>query len=140
MDKGIEREAEKAVNQKFLQQNSVEQTMSVGISGPPQMRRGERSAFLGQFPEQVLKAAPARVLDGKTVPEELAAALRDKRAERVFIKASVLSLAKPVVKLIKELGLGLTVVHSPEYQAGAAIVVGSADPVNESNIWIEPRG
>lgn len=139
MNKGIEHDAERAANQKFLQQNSVEQTMSVGISGPPQMRRGERSAFLGQFPEQVLKAAPARVLDGRTVPEELLAALRDKRAERVYINASVLSLAKPIIKIIKELGLGLTVVHSPEYKAGAAIVVGCADPVNEQNIWIEPR-
>lgn len=135
-ERRIAEEAEQESRRRLQQGTALEQTVAVGVGGPPELRRGERSTFLGQFPEQVLKAASLDVLDGKHVPESLAAALADKRCQHVFLAAQAVSKAAPILRLVREHRLPLTIVQSPEYRGDTALVLVSHEPQSTTDVWI----
>ncbi|MGI6359387.1 MAG: DUF1694 domain-containing protein [Bacillota bacterium] len=116
-------EAEREARRKLQEAGQLEQAIAVGVGGPPQLRRTERRAYLGQFPEQVLAVAAKQELDGKQVPDQLRAALSDARCKHVYLDADVLSKADPILRLIRERDLPYTIVHSPEYRGDAAVVL-----------------
>lgn len=136
----IIKRAEESAAQSFLEQSELEQTAAIGISGAPQLRRWERSQFLGQFPEQVLWVATEDVLKLRPVPEELSAALADSRCCHVFVKAAQVQQARNILQAAKDKNLPVTVVHSPEYNNDVALVITTTEPQNKKATFIEPRG
>ncbi len=135
-ERRIAEEAEQESRRRLQQGTALEQAVAVGVGGAPELRRGERSAFLGQFPEQVLKAATFAVLDGKSVPESLVSALADRRCQHVFLAAQAVSKATPILRLVREHRLPLTIVQSPEYRGDTALVLVSDEPLQSADIWI----
>jgi len=135
-ERRITEEAEQESRQRLQQGTALEQAVAVGVGGAPELRRGERSSFLGQFPEQVLKAATFAVLDGKSVPDSLAAALADRRCQHVFLAAEAVGKAAPILRLVREHRLPLTIVQSPEHRGDTALVLLSNEAVQSADIWI----
>ena len=84
----VQRQIEETATKSFLDKDSLHQATAVGYGGAPQMRRWERSQFLGQFPEHVLWAA-APSAHHRPLPAAVLQALEDPRCERVVIKASL---------------------------------------------------
>lgn len=138
-DVKINQQVEAEATQAFLEQNKLEQATAVGISGPPQLRRFERSQFLGQFPEQVLWAITTEVLGLRPVPKELTAALADSRCCHVFIKATEVQQARLILQAAKQRDLPVTVVYSPEFRNDVAVVITTTEPHGQDEIFIEPR-
>jgi uncharacterized protein YueI len=136
LPKDIERGVEQAAHDKLRQQNRLQQTLSVGVNGPPELRRGERSAYLGQFPEQVLKAATKQAVSGKTVPEQLIKALSDPRCQHVYLSAAHMDVAGPIMRLAKQHGLRLTVVQAPDLRGDTAVVLTTNQPHDENDLWV----
>lgn len=132
----ITKEVAADARHKMQQQSPLEQTLSVGVNGAPELRRGERSIFLGQFPEQVLKAATAQAIAGKTVPDQLQSALADPRCRHVYLSAACLAAAGPILHIIRQRGLRFTVVQSPDHQAGTAVVLTTDQPHDQVEIWV----
>lgn len=133
----VQRQIEETATKSFLDKDSLHQATAVGYGGAPQMRRWERSQFLGQFPEHVLWAVAAPVLTTRPLPAAVLQALEDPRCERVVIKASLVGSTRPVLEAAKQHGLPVTVVHSPEYKNDIGLVITTAEPHNQDNIFIE---
>lgn len=138
-DTKINQRIEAEATQAFLEKDKLQQAAAVGISGPPQLRRWERSQFLGQFPEQVLWAINSEVLRRRPIPQEVAAALADSRCEHIFVKAAEIQQARFVLEAARRRQLPVTVVHSPEYRNDVAVVITSSQPHSPEEIFIEPR-
>mgnify|MGYP000843902807 CR=1 FL=1 len=136
----VRRRSEKEATQAFLKQSELEQATAVGLGGPPQLRRWERSQFLGQFPEQVLWAATEEVLSRRPMPQELSKALADSRCQRIFVKASQIHHCRLILQTAKQHGLPVTVVHSPEFRNDVALVITTTEPHSQEEVFIEPRG
>ncbi len=130
---------EAEATQAFLEKDRLEQAAAIGLSGPPQLRRWERSQFLGQFPEQVLWAITSEVLRLRPVPQELVNALADSRCCHIFVKASEVQHARPILQTAKKRQLPITVVHSPEYRNEVAVVVTTTEAHSEEEVFIQPR-
>lgn len=139
-DAKINQRVEAEATQAFLEQSNLEQAAAVGISGPPQLRRWERSQFLGQFPEQVLWAATEQVISSRPVPKELIAALDDARCYHIFVKATQVQHARIILQAAKQRDIPVTVVYSPEFCNDVALVIISSEPHSQDEIFIEPRG
>lgn len=136
MPNDVEREAEQQAKDRLPRLSPLEQTLQVGVNGPPELRRGERSQFLGQFPEQVLKAASRQAIKGKQVPAELVNALADPRCERVYLAAASIAELGPILRIIRQRGLRFTVVQAPEHASDTAIVLTTNQPQDGTNIWV----
>lgn len=124
----------------FLKKDSLEQAAAIGLSGPPQLRRWERSQFLGQFPERVLWAITKEVLKLRPIPQELKAALADSRCCYVLIKADEIQNAQFVLQACRQHDLPITVVHSPEFRNDVAVVITTNEPHNQDEVFVQPRG
>lgn len=133
------KQTETVASQAFLKKTALEQTTAVAMGGAPQLRRWERSQFLGQFPEQVLYAVRAQVLALKPMPPEIIAALADQRCYRIFLKAAEVQSAGPVLAAAGKRGIPLTIVHSPEYKNDTALVITTQETHDQENIFIEPK-
>lgn len=136
----VNRRAEEVATQAFLKQSDLEQATAIGLGGPPQLRRWERSQFLGQFPEQVLWAATEQVLSQRPLAEELITALADSRCYRIFVKASQIQHSRPILQAAKQHNLPVTVVHSPEFRNDVALVITTTESHSQDEVFIEPRG
>lgn len=136
-DRRLTEEAEQESRKQLQQGSALEQTVAVGVGGPPELRRGERSAFLGQFPEQVLKAVTYRALSGKGIPGELLTAMADQRCQHVYLAADAVSKATQILRVIKQRSLSLTIVHSPEFHSETALVLTSDEPGQRDDIWVD---
>lgn len=139
-DAKVHQQAEAGATQAFLEKSKLEQATAVGLSGPPQLRRWERSQFLGQFPEQVLWAVTVEVLSLRPVPQELTAAIADSRCCHVFVKATAVQQARFVLQAAKQRELPVTVVHSPEFRNDVAVVITTTELHKQDEVFIEPRG
>jgi uncharacterized protein YueI len=123
----------------FLKKDGLEQAAAIGLSGPPQLRRWERSQFLGQFPEQVLWAITTDTLKLRPIPQEVKAALADSRCCHIFIKATEIQHAQLALQASRQRGLPVTVVYSPEFNNDVAIVITTTEAHSQEEVFIEPR-
>lgn len=138
-DAKINQRIEAEATQAFIDKDKLEQVAAVGISGPPKLRRWERSQFLGQFPEQVLWAITSEVLCMHPASKELVGALADPRCCHIFVKATEVQHARVVLQVAKQRQLPITVVHSPEFRNDVAVVITTTEEHNQEEIFVEPR-
>ena len=138
-DAKLNRQVEADATQAFLKKDNLEQAAAIGLSGPPQLRRWERSQFLGQFPEQVLWAITTEVLNLRPIPQEVKAALADSRCCHIFIKATDVRQAQFLLQASRQRDLPVTVVYSPEFRNDVAVVITTTESHNQEEVFIQPR-
>ncbi|NLY53928.1 MAG: YueI family protein [Firmicutes bacterium] len=139
MSKEVRQQIETTAARAFLEKDELAQTTAVSLGGAPQLRRWERSQFLGQFPEQVLYAATEAALRERPSVQRIVQAVSDQRCQRLFIKAALIQQARPLLQAAKKCDLPVTVVHSPEFRNDTAIVLTTSEPHDKEDVFIKPR-
>ncbi|MGI6345064.1 MAG: DUF1694 domain-containing protein [Bacillota bacterium] len=133
MSDRIEAEA----RQQWAQKGALEQTTAVAIGGPPQLRRRERSYFLGQFPERVYKAASVRAFKQQKVAPAVLKALQDQNCDHLFLNATIVPLAGAVLEQAKRCNLPVTIVYAPDYRdKETALVITGQTGRGTGDIWL----
>lgn len=131
-DEEIEQEA--ILNQG---KNKLEQTISAGIQGGYELKKGEKRRFLGEFKERVIKALTFKQVVEPGVYPEILQAIRDPQAKKLIINRRINSdAAKEYIELARKNELSFKKVDSPEFKGDIGLVVVSDQAVNESDIRV----
>ncbi|MEW6724164.1 MAG: DUF1694 domain-containing protein [Bacillota bacterium] len=131
-----QRDLEQGVIQKFNRQTELEKTTQASLGQVPELRRGERSAFLGQFRERVVKVLSRDQVRDKVISPVFLRAMDDHRAKIVFLRGDLIEEGAKYMRQAAERKLRFKVVDSPEFSGPVGLVLASDDAVNEDDIYI----
>ncbi|TDX59176.1 YueI family protein [Orenia marismortui] len=120
--------------------SKLEQTVSAGINGGFEFKKGEKNRFLGEFRERVLQALTfEQVEEAGTYPEVLEA-IKDTEAMKLIINRQVdMDRAKDYINLARDYDLSFKKVDSPDFKGDVALIVVSDHAVNKKGIFIKDR-
>lgn len=123
-----------------MKESALERSTWFALHGPPELRKGEKRRYLGNFRERVLKALTFdQILEKGTYPE-VEEALKDKRARKLVISRKVdLNAARDYINLARKKGLTFVTVDSPEFIGDIGLVVVADDAVDVEDIMVERR-
>lgn len=108
----------------WSRQTETERALIVGMFGPPELKRGERKRFLGEFAERVLAAISKDDVAADEVDRSIAKAMKDPRATAVVVHADVeYTDAAKYHRLATEQGLPFTMRGDPSYTGKVGLVV-----------------
>lgn len=122
------------------EENALEQTLRFAIDGPPELRRGEKRRYLGNFRERILKVLTFDQIIEKGTYSEIEEALMDKRARKLVISRKVdLNTAREYIDIARRNGVSFVTVDSPEFIGDIGLVVVADDAVDIEDILVEKR-
>ena len=130
--KDIEREA--TINQN---KSELEQVVSAGVHGEPELKKGEKRRYLGEFKERVIKSLTFEQIAEPGVYPEILGAIKNSEAEKLIIhRKANLEAAKKYIELARENELSFKKVDSPEFKGDIGLVVVSGHAVNSDQIKV----
>lgn len=120
--------------------SELERTLQAGISGEPQLRREEKSHYLGEFRERVLRMLTRSQVGEPVVFPEIEEALKDPRSSFLVAHGDISdhALAK-YRKLAERYRKPLTTRHGSEYEGETGLIVASREAVDMTDISVESR-
>jgi uncharacterized protein YueI len=131
-DNEIEQEAITSQNK-----SKLEERVSAGIHGEPELKKGEKRRYLGEFRERVIKVLTFDQIAEAGVYPEILKAIKNIEAKKLIISRKAnLDSAKEYIKLARENGLSFKKVGSPEFKGEIALVVVSDHAVNIEDIKV----
>ncbi|MBM7622902.1 YueI family protein [Sporohalobacter salinus] len=131
-DEEIEEEA--ILNQ---DKSELEQTISAGIHGGFELKKGEKRRFLGEFKERVIKTLTFSQIEEPGVYPEILEAIRDSKAKKLIINRQVnMKAAKEYIDLARKNKLSFKKVESDEFKGNIGLVVVSDKAVNREKIKV----
>lgn len=117
--------------------NELEQTVSAGIHGGFELKKGERRRFLGEFKERVIKALTFSQIIEPGVYPEILEAIKDSEAKKLIInRQSDMQAAKEYINLARKNGLSFKKVESDDFKGDIGLVVVSDKAVNSDEIRV----
>ncbi len=123
--------------QQWSRQSPLQQTLSAGLHGPPQLKKEERKQHLGRFRERIIKALTLDQVEEKGVYPEIRESIQDPRAAEVVIsKRAHLSKARDYILLARRHRLDFTTVESSEFEGDLGLIVVAREAVEEEEIMI----
>jgi len=130
--KDIEREA--TINQN---KSELEQVVSAGVHGEPELRKGEKRRYLGEFKERVIKSLTFEQIAEPGVYPEILEAIKNSEAKKLIIhRKANLEAAKKYIELARENELSFKKLDSPELKGDIGLVVVSDHAVNSDQIKV----
>ncbi len=118
--------------------SELEQKLSIGYHGPPEIKAGEKAHYLGQFRERVIKVLTRRQIAGSKVYPEITEALRDKRAALLLIDGEISYKHRDKYqKLAGQMQKPFTIVHDCDLKGDVGLVVASDTAVDIEHITVE---
>lgn len=134
MDNDINKDALK----KFASKSELEQTISVGFQGPPELKLEEKLHHLGEFRERILLSLTKAQVMRRTAYPEIKQALEDNRATKMLIHGNIgYRFRDKYQKMAVRTGKAYTIVHDPDLKGDLGLVVASDQAVDIDNIRIE---
>lgn len=125
---------------KISEMDELTKAVQFGIHGPPELKKGERNRYLGNFRERVLKALTFSQIEEKGIYKEIEDAIKDKRAKALIISRKVqLKAAREYIDLARAHGLDFKTVDSPDFVGEIGLVVVSDEAVDASDIFVVNR-
>lgn len=121
----------------FSREDNLEQTLSVGIHGRPELRPGEKRRFLGFFRERIIQAVTFDQIKTKAGLNVMAKALGDRRAVELVIHQDARSAAMSLIIQAKRKGLDFTIVANPNFIGEVGAVLVAKDAVDVEEVWSE---
>ena len=114
--------------------SKLEERVLVGIYGQPELKKGEKNRYLGEYKERVLKYLTyQQVVEAGTYPEILEA-IRHSAAQKLIIDRKVnLESAQDYINLARDNNLQFKRVSSPDLVGDIALVVVSDRAVEVKN-------
>lgn len=111
--------------------SELEKTIAAGVYGAPELKPDEKSAFLGEFKERVLRALTKAQVEENTVYVEIVLALQDKRAARLIYSGDIdYRYVDKYVKLSRKYGKPYTIRHDQKYKSDIGLLVASNEAVD----------
>lgn len=108
----------------WSEKSEIEKAITVGLSGPPDLRRKERSRLLGELQERVLATLRASDLKRRPIDRKVERAIKDPRAAALIIDGDLpYEDLSPYIKLARESGLNYTMRSDPSHAGDVALVV-----------------
>ncbi len=124
----------------FKQKSKLEQTISVGAHGPPELKKEERNRFLGEFRERVIKALTFGQVHEEGTYEEILDAMNHPKARILKIDRNVdLDYAAEYIRIARDKSLSFNTVDSPDYKGDIGLIVAGEEAVNVDDIMVESR-
>lgn len=100
-------------------------------------KQSERSQYLGELRERVLRALDFQQAKSDKVYPEILSAIKDPRASRLLIHHKVpIKLGSRYEKPAKQSGLAVTYVSDPGFRGSIGLLVASDDAVDVADISV----
>lgn len=124
----------------FAGKSGLERTLQSGIHGAPELRREEKTHYLGEFRERVLRVLTRSQVGEPVVYPEIEAALRDPKAAYMVVHSEISgkALAK-YKKLAESAGKPVTSRNDPDFEGEAGLAVVSREAVDAEQVEVESR-
>lgn len=120
--------------------SKLEERVTHGIYGAPELKKEERSRYLGQFRERVLIALTVAQVEEPGVYAEVMDALRDPRARMLILRRDVqLDRASDYIELALEQQIAFKRVDEPGFKGSIGLVVVANDAVDVPEVQIPDR-
>ncbi len=118
----------------------LEKRVEQGIYGSPELKQEERSNYLGEFRERILKALTKNQVEEPGVYSEIMGALRDPQASKLVMRRDVdLDRARDYLELAQNEKVAFKRVDSPKLKGDIGLVVASSRAVDVENILVPER-
>lgn len=123
----------------FASKDKLDQYLASG-KGMADFKKEEKSLFLGEFRERVLKALTIAQLQEEGTYDEVEQAIRDPRAFKLLINRKAdLKKAAEYIRIAKAASIQFTTVDSDSIQGTLGLVVASKEAVDVEDIYVEDR-
>ncbi|SJZ47933.1 YueI family protein [Selenihalanaerobacter shriftii] len=131
-DEEIEEEA--VLNQN---KSKLEKTISAGIHGGYEFKKGEKNQFLGEFRERIIRVLNFKQIIEPGVYPEVLEAIKDSEAKKLIISRKAnLKAAKDYIELANQNNLSFKKVDSPEFKGDIGLAVVSDHAVHHEEIIV----
>lgn len=119
---------------------SPEQRLAVAMSGAPELKRDEKSIYLGEFRERVIRTLSKKQVAQKFIYPEIIEALNHELSSRMLINGELRDqLTDKYIALAKQVAKPYTVIHDPELKGETGLAVISNKAVNINDIEVKNR-
>jgi len=118
--------------------NELEQRLIIGLAGTPELKRGEKRQYLGQFRERILKMLTKEQVNDKRIYPEIEEALKDSLSTHLILNGDLLfEHRSKYIKLARKYNKSYTVVNDPSLKGEAGLVVVADKAVDIEDIEIK---
>lgn len=124
----------------WASKDQMEQRLAVGISGAPELRKEEKSYYLGEFKERVLKVLTREQVAQPFIYPEIEESLKDARAQRLLLDGELnYDFVQKYVKLAQKLKKPYTLRNDPQFKDIIGLAVVSAEAVEVESVQVPTR-
>jgi len=136
MDKKISHEA----MEQWQQKSELEKTVAGGIHGTPELKRAEKSVYLGEFRERIISMLTKQQVAETAIYPEIVKALQDKRAARMIISGDInRSLTDKYQTLAIRMKKPYMLKHDTRFRGETGLIVVSDQAVDIEDIEVVDR-
>lgn len=136
MEDNIQREAISV----WANKSELDKILSVGLYGPPEIKREEKLHYLGEFRERIIRLLSKKQVMEPGIYPEIAKSLEDKRASHMLINGDIdLRFTDKYLELARDKGKNATITSDPDFKGDTGLVVVSADAVDVENVKVPDR-
>ena len=120
--------------------DSPEQRLSVGMYGAPDLKHDEKTIYLGEFRERVIKLLSKKQVAQSFIYPEIIEALSHKQSSRMLINGELRDqLTDKYIALARRVAKSYTVIHDPGLKGDTGLVVVSDKAVDVDDINVKNR-
>ncbi|HBP66631.1 MAG TPA: DUF1694 domain-containing protein [Desulfosporosinus sp.] len=113
----------------------LEQALTVGVDSVPELKKGEKMLYLGEFKERVIRMLSKKQVASPSLFPEIIEALKDKRTLKMLLNGDLsFKFTDKYIKLAKEVGKPYTTIHNSELKGDTGLVVISDQGVDVEKI------
>jgi len=124
----------------LINMDSSEQRLAVGIHGAPELKRDEKTIYLGEFRERIIRILSKKQVAQKFIYPEIIEALSNKLSSKMLINGELRDqLTDKYIALAKQVAKPYTVIHDPELKGDTGLVVVSDKAVDIDDIEVKNR-
>lgn len=110
--------------------DDVQQTLIIGINGPPILKEEERNLYLGEFKERVLFSLTKNEVAQKVTNKKVEAAMEDPRSSTVIVHNQIPYRHYQKYRILAEAhNLEFTVRYDPDFKGDLGLVVVSDNAI-----------
>jgi len=120
--------------------SDFDKALSIGLQGPPDLKHDEKTQYLGEFKERVIKLLTKKQVIEPGIYPEIVQALKDERTTKIILSGDVDDhITEKYQKLAKQMGKRYTIIHDPEFKGDAGLIAISNDAVDVDDINVQDR-
>lgn len=136
----MEKNTDKPFAGEFTAKSETERILEAGIHGAPELRHDEKTHYLGEFRERVIRLLTKRQVAEPLIYREIEEALKDRRAALMVMDSQLSNdAAGKYRKLAAACGKPVTDRHDADFAGDTGLVVVSREAVDVETVTVEDR-